>query len=128
MRRHQDRPPLAGQSPQERPHPADAFGIEAIGGLVEHEHAGVTEQRERNPEPLAHPEGVAADLASRSVRESDQLQYLIDARTRDAGSLCIHREMGCSRAARMKPGRLENRTDRVQGMGEFVVAATADGR
>ena len=54
---------LGGERAQEVAQPADALRVEAVRGLVEHEHARVAEQRGREPEPLAHAERVAARAA-----------------------------------------------------------------
>ena len=55
--------PSRGQRAQEAAHPDDALGVEAVEGLVEHEHRRVAEQGGRQAEPLAHAERVAAGLA-----------------------------------------------------------------
>ena len=59
--------PSRGERAQEVAQPADALRVEAVGGLVEHEHPRVAEQRRRQAEPLAHAERVAAGAAVRRV-------------------------------------------------------------
>ena len=56
--------PVGGEAAQEVAEPADALGVEAVSGLVEDQQLGVSEQRGRQPEPLPHPERVAADTAA----------------------------------------------------------------
>jgi hypothetical protein len=41
--------------------PRDAFGVEAIGGLVQDQYVGIAEERGGEPEPLTHPEREPAD-------------------------------------------------------------------
>ena len=69
--------PSRGQRPQEVAQPADALRVEAVGGLVEHEHPGVAEQGGRQAEPLAHAERVAAGAAVGRVVERDELEQLV---------------------------------------------------
>ena len=71
---------LGGELAQEAADPADALGVEAVDRLVEHEHARVAEQREREAEALAHAERVAADPAIRVVGEADLVEHRVDAR------------------------------------------------
>ena len=54
-----------GEVAQQAAHPADALGVEAVGGLVEDQHLRVAEQRVREPEPLAHAERVLAHALAR---------------------------------------------------------------
>ena len=56
-------PPPVRVVAEQVPHPADAGRVEAVGGLVEDQHAGVADQRGGDAEPLAHPERVVADPA-----------------------------------------------------------------
>ena len=73
-------PPRSAKSRSRRAHPADALGIEAVGGLVEDQHLGVAEQRVREPEPLAHAERVLAHaLAGGGLVQPDERQQLVDA-------------------------------------------------
>ena len=71
---------LRGHRAQEVAQPADALRVQAVGGLVEHQHARVAQQGGREAEPLAHAERVAARPPVGRVREVDELQQLVDAR------------------------------------------------
>ena len=56
MTRQQYRPPLVRETPDIGPQPADAGRVQAVGGLVEDEHGGITEHRGGQTQPLAHPQ------------------------------------------------------------------------
>jgi len=62
---------IMGEVPQEVTQPLDAFGVKAVGGLVEDEHLRVAQQRGGQAEPLAHPKGVTAGLSLCRVRHPD---------------------------------------------------------
>ena len=51
---------LPGEVREHVADPADAFGVEAVGGLVEDDRVRVAEQHTGEPEPLAHAQRVAA--------------------------------------------------------------------
>ena len=70
---HQHGAALGGQAAQEAAQPADALRVEAVGGLVEHEHGRVAEQGRGQAEPLAHAEREAADVAAGVLRQPDEL-------------------------------------------------------
>jgi hypothetical protein len=57
----------------------DAFRVQPVRRLVEDEQLGVAEQRAREPEALAHPEGVGLDPPRRDRFELDELEHLIAA-------------------------------------------------
>ena len=50
-----------GVGAQEVAQPVDAFGVEAVGGLVQDEDVGVAEEGGGEPEPLPHAQREAAD-------------------------------------------------------------------
>ena len=78
--RDEDGAPLGRHAAQEVAQPADALRVEAVGGLVEDQHARVAEQRRGEPEALAHAERVLARPAVGGVVELDEPQHLVDAR------------------------------------------------
>ena len=51
---------LVGEVAQQFTHPADAFGIQPVDRLVEHQDVGIAEQRRRDTQPLPHAEGEPA--------------------------------------------------------------------
>jgi len=53
--------------PEQATHPADAGGVQAVGGFVEHEHLGFPHQCAREPETLAHAQGVVLHPAASSI-------------------------------------------------------------
>ena len=68
---------LCGQAAQEVTQPANALGVEPVGRLVEDQQLRVAEQRDREPEPLAHPERVSLHAAPGGVTQFYQAQHLI---------------------------------------------------
>ena len=56
----QDGAAAVGVAAQEVAHPADAGGVEAVGGFVEDEDLGVADEGGGDAEALAHAEGVVA--------------------------------------------------------------------
>ena len=74
---------LRGVLLEQPAHPVDARRVEAVGGLVEDQHARVAEQCVGDPEALAHPERVVLEPAPCLDRcQGDQLQHLVDPRPR----------------------------------------------
>ena len=73
-------PTLRGQALEQRPHPQDPLGIEAVDGLVEEEHAGIAEQCRRDPEPLGHAQGELPGPLACHRGQSDELEHLVDTR------------------------------------------------
>ena len=59
-------------------------GSRPVCRLVEDQQARVAEQRRRDPEPLAHAVGVAADPVAGTVGQVDVVEHLVDPRRRVA--------------------------------------------
>ena len=74
----EDRAALAGEGDEDVADPAHAFGIEAVGRLVEDQRVRVTEQHAGESEALAHAERVAADLALGDRGHPDELEHGVD--------------------------------------------------
>ena len=79
MARHQDGAALPGEVAQERAQPRDALGVEAVGGLVEHEDARVAEERGRELQALPHAHAEAADGPRGGLAQADEGQRLVGA-------------------------------------------------
>ena len=71
--------PSAAKAAHQVANPDDAFGIETVDRLVEHQHGRVAEQRGGDAEPLAHPQREAADAAIGGDVEPDDAEHLVDA-------------------------------------------------
>jgi hypothetical protein len=78
MAGHQHGAALPGQRRQQGTHPYDAFGVQTVERLVQHEHRRVAEQRRRDPEPLPHAQGEAAGLTPASAPQAGLLDHLVD--------------------------------------------------
>ena len=99
----------------------DAFGIEAVDGLVEHDRLRVAEQRRRDAEALAHAERELAGALLRDVVQADDVDQLVDAAARDAVRLRERQQVIARRAARVDGACLEQRADLVQRRGVLAV-------
>ncbi len=71
------RPAFGGEAAEKVAQPADAFGIEAVGRLVEDQQLGLAEQGGREAEPLPHSQGVALHSPLRRLLELDAAQRLV---------------------------------------------------
>ena len=88
-----------GVAAHEVAQPADPFGVETVGGLVQHEDLGLAEQGGGEPEPLTHAEREAAD-ASPGDRRSRPTSASTSS-TRSSGRPAVAaRTRRCSRARR----------------------------
>ncbi len=76
--RQEDRPALLADAPQQLADRAHLLRVETVRGLVEHEQLGPTEQRARDPEPLAHALRVRLDLAVDRVAEAGDGERAVD--------------------------------------------------
>ena len=119
----QDRAALLGQSAQQRADPDDTLGVEAVGGLVEHDDLGVTEDCGGDAEPLPHAQGVRLHPAPRRRREACFLQYLVDAAERDAVRRRQGPQMVTAGAGAVRGLRVEQGAHVAQGFGERGVGA-----
>ena len=52
----------------------DALGIEAVGGLVQHQQPRPAQERGGQAQALAHPQRVGADRTSSDVGQADPFQ------------------------------------------------------
>ena len=79
---------------QKPPDPADAFGIQAVGRLIQNNNAWIAEEGRGDPQPLTHPQRVRSHALPGGVRKSDELQDSTDPRMRNAIGLSQPGEMG----------------------------------
>ena len=101
-----------GEVAQHAPHPAHAFRIEAVGGLVEDQDLGVAEQCVGEPQALAHAERVLADTPpGRRLVEADELQQRVDALRRHAHGVGGDGERLAAAAPGVLGGRVEQDAD-----------------
>ena len=80
----EDRLAVAGKGDEHVADPAHAFGVEAVGRLVEDQRVGIAEQHAGEPEALAHAERVAAHLAPGDRCHADDVEHGVDTRVGDA--------------------------------------------
>ncbi len=74
------RPASFGVSPQIGAKPANTVGVESVGGFVEQQRLGFTEQGAGEGESLAHAEREAADPLVGHGRDADLGEDLVDSR------------------------------------------------
>ncbi len=96
---HEDGPPPRRQRLHELPDPDDALGVEAVHGLVEHQHRGSPSMAAAMPEPLGHTEREATDPLLGDLAHARHLEHLVHALGRDAVGLAQRHEVGPRRAA-----------------------------
>ena len=81
-------PPFAREPLQELPHFPDAGRVEPVGGLVEDQHARLSEERLGDPEPLPHPERIRGDALFEPPVDPDEAREVVDL---GAGPAADHR-------------------------------------
>ena len=108
VRREQDGGATVGVAAEQVTHPADAGGVEPVGGFVEDEDLGITEEGMCDAEALAHAEGVVAHAASGLfVGEADQVEHLVDPSRGQTHQLLREGEDLATCPAGMLRGRVE---------------------
>lgn len=122
----EDRAAFAGEAPHQFADPDDAFGVEAVGRLVEHHDLRVAEECGGDAEALAHAQRERPDPACGDGRDAGELQDLVDPAYRNAvgGGKSAEVVAGGTGAV----GRLgvEEGADLAQGFAERRVGATAE--
>src|SRR3954466_12792294 len=104
----------------------NTLGIESVRGLVEDEDLRGAEQRTRQTETLAHPEGEPLDPAVCCIRQADLVQHLVRTSGGDAGCDRLHAKVLARLAAGGEVGRLENRADVAHRVREVGVRVAVD--
>src|SRR5829696_8181003 len=127
MARDEHRASRRGVGAQELAQPADAFGVEAVGGLVQDEDVGIAEERGGEPEPLTHPEREAADPSAGGARQADVGEDLVDAVIREPGGGGEDAQVVPGPAAGVEARRLEHGADVTDRLIEGSIGATVDG-
>ena len=67
-----------GQAAEQGAHVANAFGIEAVGRLVEDQQPRAAEQGAGDRQPLAHAERIAADALAAGAGQVDDVEHAVD--------------------------------------------------
>ena len=117
-----------GVAAYELAQPAHPFGVEAVGGLVEHEDLGVAEQGGGEPEPLTHAEREAADASPSNRGQPDVGEHRVDPLVGQAGGGGEDAQVLAGPAPGMEAGRLEHGADVADRFVEGPVGLTVDGR
>jgi hypothetical protein len=126
MTGHQHRPPFGSQVAQQFTEPADAFGVEPVGRLVEDQDLRIGQQGGGETEPLAHAERELSDAPISRRGQIDEIEHLIDSRLVDFTEQRLDAEMVSGTSPRVGVGGIEDRSDDVQRMVQLLVGATVD--
>ncbi len=113
--RDDDGATFVGESTEKAAQPVHPNGVEAVGGLVQHEQLRVAEQGGSQPEALTHPQGVALDPASARRRQLDQFQNLGDATGWEPCGEGERTQVVTAGASGIEVVRFQHRTDRRAG-------------
>ena len=120
-------PPRSAKLRSRPAHPAHAFRIEAVGGLVEDQDLGVAEQCVGEAQALAHAERVLADTPpGRRLVEADELQQRVDALRRHAHGVGGDGERLAAAAPGVLGGRVEQDADAPARVRQVAVAPAED--
>ena len=95
------RPARFGVATKEASQPADAIGVESVGGLVEQQRLGFTEQCTGEGEPLSHAEGEAPDSLVRHAADADLIENGVDPQRRQPAGGAHGAEVVTSRSTGM---------------------------
>ncbi len=122
-------PPWFGEARQQVAHPPDPGGVGSVGGLVEDQHLGVSEECGGDTEPLAHAEGVVAHPAlGLGGCQAHQLEHLVDARAGQAHRGGGDREDLAAGATGVLRGGVQQDAHLEAGVGEVGEPFSVDGR
>ena len=116
-----------GVAAQEVAQPVDAFGVEAVGRLVQDEDVGIAEERGGEPEPLPHAEREAADTPTGGALQPDLGEDLVDAVVGETGGGGEDAQVVAGSAAGMEARRLEHGADVTDRLIEGAIGPTVDG-
>ena len=125
---HEDRAALPGQRPEQLADPVDALGVQAVGGLVEHQHRRVTEQRRGDAEPLLHAEREPAGPPAGDRVQPGQGQHLGDPGRPDAVAARDRAQVLPGGPAGMHRVRVQHCAGLVQRADDPLVGAAPDKR
>ena len=89
-------------------------GSRPLTRLIEDQRLGIAEQRAGDTEPLAHAERELAGALVRHLAQTDQIDQIVDAASRDAVRLGQSEQMVVRRTTAMNRARLEQGADLVQ--------------
>jgi len=92
-------------------HPDDALRVHAVERLVHDQRRRVAEHRSGDPEALAHPQRVAACLASCGLPESDQFCHRIDPADGQPLGSGDPQQVVAPAAARLRRARVQQRAN-----------------
>ena len=114
---HEDGAALGGQRLEELADPVDAFGVQAVDRLVEHQHRRVAEQRGGDAEPLLHAEREPSTRAAATAVQPGQLSTSVTRRLRRSRCSARGQQVVPGGAPAVQRARVEQRPDLVQRAG-----------
>jgi hypothetical protein len=123
-----DGAPTTSETLQEGAKPHDAFGVEPVGRLVEHQNLRITEESGRQREPLPHTHRETARGPISRVPQPDKLQHLVSPLIRHTDRGRVHPQVVTRGPLRMKTLGLEHSPDHTAGIAEAMERLTVDRR
>ncbi len=126
--RDEDRPALGRERLQHRADPQDALGIEPVDRLVEHQHAGITEQCGRDTQPLAHAQRERVGALAGDPGQADPLEHCPDPEPRNAVALRQDKQVVVGRTTAVDRCGVQQRADLEQWPPVLLVRPAVDGR
>jgi hypothetical protein len=118
---NEDGPSLAGERLHQRARPHDAFGVEAVYGLVEDEDRRVPEERGGDTQTLGHTQRESAGLAAGHVAQAHEVEDLTHSAGRDVTGLGQCQEMVAGLTAGVIRLGVQQRSDLPHGRPQSLV-------
>jgi hypothetical protein len=116
------------QVADEPPHLVDARRIEAISRLVKNQQVGVTQQSDRNPEPLFHPSRIVPYQPVAHRQQIHHIERLVDSARRQSEQPCMHFEVFAPGQVQIRRWGLHHRPNPPQDVGAGLGKLTAEQR
>jgi hypothetical protein len=117
-----------GEVAQQSAHQRDARRIESVGGFVQDQHLRVADEGLRDPEPLPHAEGVAANPSVGRVGQPDPVEELLHPVDGRAGHPGRDGQGRAASASGVHRGRVKQCADHPSGVGQGDEWSSTDGR
>src|SRR3954454_8177742 len=116
-------PPRSAKSRRKSAHPAHALGVETVGGLVEDQDLGTSEQGMCQAKALSHPERVLAYTSGGGgFVETDDAQQRVDHRQRHAHGPGRNRQRLAAASSRVLGRRVEQQPDAPARVRQVAIA------
>jgi hypothetical protein len=123
---HEHRAALGGQLLHQVPDPQDAFRVESVHRLVQHQHLRVAQHCRGDAEPLPHSQREPACPLACHGMQTDQVDHLVNPPSGQLLRLREHEQVVVRGATGMHRLGLQQGPDRTQGFGQLPVGPASD--